>query len=190
MKSCFFTEQHRCPLRGTKWNPHLSAPRNALQDAGAAAPLCDRSDGLGGFVGQQRMHADPAFQDFPTGSKARRGILLRSRDSRSFAITACLCERQLRAAPRTQWRPCPALAGDVHCNCVLTPGNMEPTASSQLHPSQLPAQGSAPRVLLLPPQGKPCPLNLCLFFFFSSWGLGWFLAKEKKSQRIHVSSIL
>lgn len=118
----------------------------------------------GGLVGQQWMHMDPAFQDFPRGSKARRGIVLRSRDLRSFALTARLCERQLQAALRTQWRPCPALAGDVHCNCALTPGNTEPTASSQLHPSQLPAQGFAPRVLLLPPQGKPCPLNLCLFF--------------------------
>lgn len=170
-----FIKQDRWPLRGPKWNHHLSTSGNALQDVGGAAPLCDRSDGLGSLWGSSGctwiLLSKISQEEAKPGEERSWGTCTPS-------LSPCVSK-----SGSCKW-PHGHNGGLVRCwpemstgNCVLTPGNTEPTASSPLDHSQLLLRVFAPRVLLVPPQGKHCPLCTSVSFFSARWkkgGLDWF----------------
>lgn len=171
LKSCIFIKQHRWPLRGIKWN-HLSTPRNALQDAGGAAALCvTEVTGWGARGAAVDVHkfCRPRFPERKQSQEKNvpeeQRLTLLHHHRASLTATAANSPAETMEALSGAGQRCPLVTVCWH-----------PGTRSQLPPhswitASSPLRACAPRVLLVPPQGKHCPLYLCLFFLSQGFGL-------------------
>lgn len=167
LESCFLIEQHRWPLRGTKRNCHLSASRNAVQ---VMLLLCVTQVMGWGACGAA---VDAYGSCFPRFLRRKQSQERNIAEEQRLALLRCH-RASLRATAANGPADTMEALSSAGQRCPLVTACWQQGTQSQLPPHSWISASSllrafAPRVLLLPPQGKRCPLYLCLLFFSARW---------------------